>query len=98
MVCREVRETGRGTSRRGSRGIRSVLRRAAPPIRPFFVDMGMRPVCNPVSGAPGGVPNAEVNPHLGNPGLKAVTMRSATVQGMGLDPREESPDSWPTSF
>jgi len=34
---------------------------------------------------------------LGNPGLKAVAMRSATVQGMGPDPREESPDSWPTS-
>ena len=34
----------------------------------LYVDMGMRPVFNPCSGAPGGVPNAEVNPYLGNPG------------------------------
>lgn len=64
MVCREVRETGRRTSRRGQSG--------HPACRPrrsyrFFFDAGMRPVSNACSGEPDEVPDREVNAHLGNP-------------------------------
>ena len=69
MVRREVRETGRGTSRRGP----SVCSDGHPACRPrrsrrFSLDTGMRLVSNASSGEPGEVPGDEVNAHLGNPG------------------------------
>jgi hypothetical protein len=69
MVCREVRETGRGTSRTGPSG--RLFRHLAcrpPQSRRFVLDTGMRPVPNASSGEPGEVPDDEVNAHLGNPG------------------------------
>ena len=70
MVCREARETGRGTSRTGPPGRRfRHLARWLPRSRRFSLDLGMRPVSNACSGEPGEVPNDEVNAHLGNPGL-----------------------------
>ena len=69
MVRREVRETGRGTSRRGPSG-RPDGHPACRPLRSrrFSLDTGMRPVSNACSGEPGEVPDNEVNAHLGNPG------------------------------
>jgi hypothetical protein len=70
MVCREVREAGRRTSRKGPSGHPD----GHPACRPcrsrrFFLDAGMRPVSNTCSGEPNEVPDNEVNAHLGNPGL-----------------------------
>ena len=71
MVRREVRETGRGTSRRGPSG-RPDGHPARRPLRSrrVFLDTGMRPLSNACSGEPGEYPDSEVNAHLGNPGLR----------------------------
>ena len=69
MVRRDVRETGRGTSRR-RRSERPVGHPACRPrrFRHFSLDTGMRRVSNACSGEPGEVPDEEVNAQLGNPG------------------------------
>ena len=69
MVCREVRVTSRGRSRRGPSG-RPDGHPACPPHRSrrFSLDTGMRRVSNASSGDPGEVPDEEINAHLGNPG------------------------------
>jgi len=68
MVCRKVRVTGRGTSRRGPLG-RSDGHPACRPLRSrrFSLDTGMRRVSNASSGESGKVPDNEVNTHLRNP-------------------------------
>jgi hypothetical protein len=69
MVRREVRATGRGTSRRGPSGRSDGHPACRPPrSRRFSLDTEMRRVSNASSGEPGEVPDNEVNAHLGNPG------------------------------
>ncbi len=61
MVCREVRETGRGTSRTGPSGrpLRHLACRPPHPRR-FSLDTGIRLASNRCSGEPGEVPVNEV--------------------------------------
>ena len=71
MVCREMREVGRRTSRRVPSGHPD----GHPACRPrrsrrFFLDAAMLPVSNACSGESDEVPDNEVNAHLGNPGLR----------------------------
>ena len=70
MVCREVRETGRGTSRTGPSGrlIRHPASRPPQSCR-FCLDTGMRPVSNACSGETVEGLGNEVNAHLRNIGL-----------------------------
>ena len=98
MVCRKVRETSRGTSRRGPSG-QPVGHPACRPrrFRRFFLDTGMRPVSNACSGTPGGVPDDEINAHLGNPGLEnlrwflAKGAPSRWESSMSLDLEADAP-------
>ena len=79
MVCREVRETGRGTSRRGPSGRRTGIRlagRSDLAVFPWTRECGA--VSNACSGEPGEVPDNEVNAHLGIPAgtLAKIRLRS----------------------
>ncbi len=65
MVCHEVREVGRRTSRRVPSGHPACRPRRC---RRSFFDAGMRPVCNACSGEPDEFPDHEVNAHLRYPG------------------------------
>ena len=70
MVRREVRETGRGTSRTGPSG--RLFRHPAfrpPESRRYCLDTGMRPVSNACSGGTVEGLENEVNAHLRNIGL-----------------------------
>jgi hypothetical protein len=63
------RPRGRGTSRRGRRGVRSGLRRTArTDFDGFSLDLEMQPSSNVRSGWPGEVPDTGFDPHPGNPG------------------------------
>jgi hypothetical protein len=92
MVCREIRGTGRGTSRRGPSG-HSNDDPACRPLRSrrFSFDAGMRRVCNASSGEPVEVPDNEVNAHLGNPGL----LERVNIPSVECLAAERSPDLAP---
>jgi hypothetical protein len=69
MVRREVRATGRGTSRRGPSGRSDGHPACRPPqSHRFSLDKRMRSVSNACSAEAGEVPDNQVNAHLGNPG------------------------------
>ena len=69
MVRREVRATGRGTSRSGPSGRSDGHPACRPPqSHRFSLDKRMRSASNACSAEAGEVPDNQVNAHLGNPG------------------------------
>jgi hypothetical protein len=69
MLPRVVRATDRGSRRSGPSGVRLGIRLVSrSDCRRIFLDARMRPVSLLRSVEPDGVPDNEINIHLGNPG------------------------------